>query len=63
MVAFVRDQFVKQYSMCEKIIAYTNFLATPSVKDALVCLKLLRLYFIMSVIYFYMFFFLRESRA
>ncbi len=42
IVVPVRDQFVKQYSMCEMIIE-CNIPATSSVRDGLICLKLLKL--------------------
>ncbi len=35
----VNDQFIKQYSICEKIIVYKNSLAALVSRNGLTCLK------------------------
>ena len=49
---FVCDQVVKQYVMCEKIIACMNSLAASVVRYGRMCLKLFKLNLIVFVTFF-----------
>ncbi len=43
VAVLVNDQFVKQYSICEKIIVYKNNLAALVSRNGLTCLKFCKL--------------------
>ncbi len=43
VVVLVNDQFIKQYSICEKIIVYKNSLAALVSRNGLTCLKFCKL--------------------
>ena len=52
IVVPVQDQFVKQYSMCDKIIHWRYDLAALTVKKGLICLKFWRLNLIVFETFF-----------
>ena len=54
-VTFVCDQVVKQYVMCEKIIACMKSFAASIVKCGLMCLRLDRLNYILLATVFMFF--------